>query len=123
MWRAHDGMGWWMVFGGLSWVVTLVLLAYVFVALLSPAREPREPPEPPAPGARRGSPLEVAQRRYASGEITREQFRPHPRRPRWRSARRRLTRGAAALTRARPLRRPGQAYWGAGTRGGGRLAT
>ena len=74
MWRAHDGMGWWMVFGGLSWVVTLVLLAYVFVALLSPAREPREPPEPPAPGARRGSPLEVAQRRYASGEITREQF-------------------------------------------------
>ena len=77
MWHAQDGMGWWMVFGGLFWVVTLALLAYVFVALLSPARESREPSEPPEPRAsasRRESPLEVAQRRYASGEIAREQF-------------------------------------------------
>jgi putative membrane protein len=74
MWHVDDGMGWWMVFGGLFWLVTLALLGYLFVALLSPAREPREPREPPPPAARRESPLEVAQRRYAGGEITREEF-------------------------------------------------
>ena len=74
MWHAQDSMGWWMVFGGLSWLVTLALLAYVFVALLSPAREPREPRELPAPLARRETPREVAEHRYASGEITREEF-------------------------------------------------
>ena len=48
-------MGWWMVFGGLFWLVTFALLAYVFAALLSPAREPREPREQP-PAARRETP-------------------------------------------------------------------
>ncbi|MDA1061467.1 MAG: SHOCT domain-containing protein [Chloroflexi bacterium] len=71
MWHANDGMGWWMVFGGLFWLVALALLAYVFVALLRPAREPREPPGEPQ---RQDSPIEVVQRRYASGEITREEF-------------------------------------------------
>ena len=70
MWHANDGMGWWMVFGGLFWLVALGLLAYVLAALLRPAREPRERPGEP----RRDSPIEVAQRRYASGEITREEF-------------------------------------------------
>ena len=53
--HANDGMGWWMVFGGLFWLVTFALLAYVFAALLSPAREPREPREQP-PAARRETP-------------------------------------------------------------------
>ena len=28
MWGANEGMGWWMVFGGVFWIVVLGVMAY-----------------------------------------------------------------------------------------------
>jgi putative membrane protein len=67
MWRAHDGMGWWMAFGGLLWLLFWASVIYLIVTLVGRSRT-----ESPQPGP--GDPLEIATRRYASGEITREQF-------------------------------------------------
>lgn len=66
MWGMHDGMGWWMVFGGvwmlLFWAAIIWLVVWG-VSRLSGDR------------ARQGdTPLDIARRRYARGEITREQF-------------------------------------------------
>lgn len=66
MWGAHDGMGWWMLFG-MIWMVifsgaAIWLIAWGVTQLSGRDRHDRE-------GA-----LDIARRRYASGEITREQF-------------------------------------------------
>jgi putative membrane protein len=66
MWGANEGMGWWMLFGGVFWILFLGTLVYAFVALFD--RDGR--------GSRdRGEdPLDVAKRRLAAGEITMEEF-------------------------------------------------
>ncbi len=67
MWHTNDGMGWWMVFAGSMW---LLLLLLIVIAVLTIAR----------PGSSRNEqqslhdPLEIARRRYAQGEINREEF-------------------------------------------------
>jgi putative membrane protein len=64
MWGAHDGMGWWMVFG-MAWMVVfwgVLLWLIIWGATRVGRRDGGD------------SPLEVARRRYAQGEITREQF-------------------------------------------------
>jgi putative membrane protein len=66
MWQAHDGMGWWMAFGGLLWLMFWGLVVYLIVTLVG-----RSPTEPHRPAT---DPLDIAKRRYAGGEITREQF-------------------------------------------------
>lgn len=89
MWDAWDGgwswgwgMGLMMVFG---WLVPLLLLGLIVYAVVQVADrgrggavvysppQPGAPPAPPAVG-RAETPLDVAQRRYASGEISREEF-------------------------------------------------
>ena len=69
MWHVDDGMGWWMFFGGIFWLVTLLVVAYVFVTVLAPALRSDSPSE-----RGRETPLEIAERRYAGGEISREEF-------------------------------------------------
>ncbi len=71
MWHADDGLGWWMLFGGVFWIVTLALIAYVFVTWLAPALRREGPSERERPLE---TPLEIAQRRYAGGEISRDEF-------------------------------------------------
>ena len=66
MWGAHEGMGWWMLFGSVFWVLFLGTLVYAFVALFDRDR--------PGRGERREDPLEVAKRRLAAGEISLEEF-------------------------------------------------
>jgi putative membrane protein len=65
MWGMHDGMGWWMVFGGLwtllFWGGLIWLIVWGMSRLVAPSRES-------------DSPLEIARRRYARGDITREEF-------------------------------------------------
>jgi putative membrane protein len=69
MWDGHDGMGWWMVFGSVMFVLFWGLVAWVIYAVTSkagggqPGRAPSEE-----------TPLDIAKRRYARGEITKEQF-------------------------------------------------
>jgi putative membrane protein len=66
MWGAHDGMGWWMVFGMIwmviLWGAVIWLIAWGVSQFAGRDRHDGE------------SPLDIARRRYASGEITREQF-------------------------------------------------
>lgn len=70
MWDGHDGMGWWMLWGGILWII--FIFAVVFVAArLGASSEGRANSGPP-PG---GEPaLDIARRRYAAGEISRDEF-------------------------------------------------
>ncbi len=65
MWGAHEGMGWWMLFGGL-WMVLFwgIILGGVIwaVSRLAGGRDAGR------------SPLDIAKERYARGEISAEEF-------------------------------------------------
>ncbi len=65
MW--HDGMGWWMVLGGLwmliFWVGLIGLIVWGVIKLSQRDGS-----------TQRHSPLDVAKERYAKGEISREEF-------------------------------------------------
>jgi len=65
MWWHHEGFGWFAVFGGLLWLILLGVIIYLLISLLAPSREHRHQEE---------DPLEIAKRRYAKGEIGREEF-------------------------------------------------
>lgn len=65
MWWHHEGFGWFAVFGGLFWLLILGLIVYLIVSLVTPTRERRLHDE---------DPLEIAKRRYARGDISREEF-------------------------------------------------
>ena len=66
MWGANEGMGWWMLFGGIWMVLFWGAIIWAIVWGIGQVTG----------GSRRGDddPLEIARRRYARGEITREQF-------------------------------------------------
>jgi putative membrane protein len=67
MWHIGDGMAWWMLFGTLFELLVVVAGVVLVAHLLATPR---------ADGIPRGSddPLEIAKRRYASGDISRDQF-------------------------------------------------
>jgi uncharacterized membrane protein len=65
MWGAFEGMGWWMVLGTLSWV--LFLGAILFLGVTGPGRR-RQDTRPIE------TPLDIARRRYASGDISQQEF-------------------------------------------------
>jgi len=65
MWWHHEGFGWFAVFGGILWLILLGVIIYLLISLLAPSREHRHQEE---------DPLEIAKRRYAKGEIGREEF-------------------------------------------------
>ncbi len=61
MWHGYDGMGWWMVFDGLLWIVLFGTLVFLALRVFERGR-----------GSDRDEPvdaLEIAERRYARGEI------------------------------------------------------
>ncbi len=65
MWGAHEGMGWWMLFGAIwmliFWGAIIWLVVWGAIRLGGGRRDD-------------DSPLEIARRRYARGEMTKEQF-------------------------------------------------
>jgi len=67
MWYMHEGMGWWMAFGG-AWMLIfwggLIALIVWGITKLS-GRVDSTP---------KRDPLDVAKERYAKGEIPREEF-------------------------------------------------
>jgi putative membrane protein len=65
MWGSHDGMGWWMVFGGMLWILFWGSLIYLIVSAVGGFGRRRQEDS---------DALGIAQRRYASGEISREEF-------------------------------------------------
>jgi uncharacterized membrane protein len=67
MWHANDGMGWWMVFMGVFWMLVWASLIYRFVvAILRPSQGHRPGEDADA--------LEIAKRRLARGEISPAEF-------------------------------------------------
>lgn len=70
MWHMGDGWGWWMLFG---WLWMIGLIAVVAWAIASFARPETNREQGRRPD-RLPSPLEILERRYASGEIGDDEF-------------------------------------------------
>jgi putative membrane protein len=64
MWGSGEGMGWWMLMGSVWFVLFWAIVIWAVVRLTS-----RETSSGSTPTA-----TEIAQQRYARGEITKEQF-------------------------------------------------
>jgi putative membrane protein len=65
MWEMHDGMGWWMVFGSLWFVVFWGIVIWAVVKVVNRNEG----------GSRDAdSAIDIASKRYARGEISREDF-------------------------------------------------
>ena len=69
MWDSHDGMGWWMLWVSVVWLIFMVAIVIVGARSFGDRRHPDNiavpRPEPP---------LDIARRRYASGELSSEEF-------------------------------------------------
>ena len=70
MWEYHYGFGWWFVFGGvmmlLFWAGIIAAVVLLIRTLFGRGRE--------SPSRGRETPLEIAARRLASGEITEDEY-------------------------------------------------
>ena len=67
MWYMHEGMGWWMAFGGVWMVIFwggLIALIVWGIAKLSGRGDT----------TLKHNPLDIAKERYAKGEISKEEF-------------------------------------------------
>ena len=67
MWYMHEGMGWWMVFGGLWMIIFWGGLIALIVWAISKLTGRNV-------SAQKQYPLDMAKERYAKGEISREEF-------------------------------------------------
>ena len=68
-----DGMGWWMLWGGLMMVLFWgVVVGLIIWAVQSAPR--RRADQPTDAGSADRSPLDIARGRYARGEIGRDEF-------------------------------------------------
>lgn len=69
MWYWHEGMGWWMMFGGIFMLLLWGSVIALVVWGISKLREQR------GTGTTvKREPLDIAKERYASGEISHEEF-------------------------------------------------
>ncbi|MBI2765928.1 MAG: SHOCT domain-containing protein [Chloroflexi bacterium] len=59
-------MGWWMVFGGIFWVLFIGALVYLFATAFDRGTG--------SPQARAETPFDIAKRRLAAGEISHEEY-------------------------------------------------
>jgi putative membrane protein len=71
MWYMHDGWGWWMVFSGIwmlvFWGAIIWLVVWGVKKLLGHGESKGGTPES-------HDPLDIAKKRYAKGEISKEEF-------------------------------------------------
>lgn len=72
MWGAHQGMGWWMAFGGFLWLVFLATIVWLLISVIAPG--PRRGADSGGTVAGPEDAREIARQRYASGEINRDEF-------------------------------------------------
>ncbi|MCJ7692914.1 MAG: SHOCT domain-containing protein [Sedimentisphaerales bacterium] len=71
MWFVHDGMGWWMIFGGI-WM--LLFLGGIIALIIWGIKKITERSNSGEITAGKSSPLDVAKERYARGEISKDEF-------------------------------------------------
>ena len=75
MWHAGDGAGWWMLWGGLMMLLFWGgIIALIVWGIQSMTRREAGQTQPPRTGPSPRRPLEIAQERYARGDISREEF-------------------------------------------------
>jgi putative membrane protein len=74
MWDGHDGMGWWMLWGSALWLIFIVGVVFVAAWFARLGAGGGTPAGTAPADARRETPVEIARRRYASGEISREEY-------------------------------------------------
>ena len=67
MWRTHDAMGWWMLFSAGLWIMFWVFLVGALTSLFGPRDRPRG-------GTATDDADRLAARRYADGEIDRQEY-------------------------------------------------
>lgn len=65
-WHSADGMGWWMLFGGVLWFVFWGTLIYLAATIF---RGPNQ-----GSTTELNDPVDIAKRRYARGEIGRDEY-------------------------------------------------
>ena len=68
-WHWGNGMGWWMLFGGILWVAFWVSLIYLGIWLVRGSGRSRD-----GGTEAKEEPLAILKRRYAQGEINHEEF-------------------------------------------------
>lgn len=73
MWHGVDGMGWWMLWGGLMmvlfWGVIIGLIVWGVQSVTRPQLKASAEPDD-----RTQESLDIARERYARGDISREEF-------------------------------------------------
>jgi putative membrane protein len=67
MWGWHEGMGWWMTFGGILFVIFWGAVIALFVWGFRKTTDKGNSVESKKP-------LNIAKERYAKGEISKEEF-------------------------------------------------
>ena len=70
MWYWHEGMGWWMLFGGfwmiVFWGGIIALIVWGITRLTRGGGSPS--------GGKKSEAFDIARERYARGEISKEEF-------------------------------------------------
>jgi len=67
MWYMHETMGWWMVFG---WISFVIFFGGLIALITWGAKRVTEAGSPEV----RHAPLDIAKERYARGEISKQEF-------------------------------------------------
>ena len=71
MWHASEGMGWWMLFGSVFWVIVVATVVWLFARAFDGGSRAA----PVGPSQLPESPTDIARRRFAAGEINEEELR------------------------------------------------
>jgi putative membrane protein len=67
MWGWHEGMGWWMTFGGILFVLFWGAIIALVIWGISKVTKKDDT-------SKKANPLDIAKERYAKGEISKEEF-------------------------------------------------
>ena len=67
MWYWHEGLGWWMAFGGIIFVLFCGGIIALIIWGISKTTDRGDTNE-------KKKPLDIAKERYAKGEISKEEF-------------------------------------------------
>jgi putative membrane protein len=74
MWHSADGMGWWMLWGGIMMILFWGLIVALVVWGVQSLTRRQSEGEGSQQAAGQRAPLDIAKERYATGEIDGEHF-------------------------------------------------
>ena len=75
MWQVDHDTGWWMIWGGLMMILFWgAIIGVVVWAIQALTRRESSQTQASRPGAPQPAALDIAEERYARGDITREEF-------------------------------------------------